>query len=233
VGHNLTRPLNHIEKARTLEKLLAFGVPEREVIDHYLPLLGLQPNVKILKQLTELLSLERGLQEYLVRKSLSLSTSTLFLHLDKASQEAILPLLEALGPGENRVNEIISNLREISLRDGTPIPSLLAKEEIGECIDDQETPRPQRIEHVRRILKVMRFPRLTAMEDKFAVYKKSLSLPPQIAFHPPPFFEGEEFRMELRFKDFRRFRELVTRLRQITKGKHKGEDPLVEISHDR
>lgn len=233
VGHNITRPLNFVEKAQALEKLLAFGVPEKEAIDRYLPLLGLQPNIRILKQLTELVSLEQGLQEYLVRKSLSLSTSTLFLHFDKKGQCAILPLLEALGPGENRVKEIISYLREISLRDGTPIPALLSKEEIRELIDDQETPRPQRIEHVRRILKEMRFPRLTAMEDKFAVYKQSLSLPPQISFHPPLFFEGEQFKMELRFTDLRQLGELVSRLRQITEGEQQGEDPLQEISYDR
>jgi ParB/RepB/Spo0J family partition protein len=233
VGHNLTRPLNLIEKARALEKLLAFGVPEREVIDRYLPLFGLQPNARILKQLTELLSLEQGLQEYLVRKNLSLSTSTLFLHLDKQGQQAILPLLESLGPGENRVKEIISYLREISLREEVPIPALLTRKDIGEIIDDHEIPRPQRTEHLRRILKEMRFPRLTAMEDNFAEYKQSLSLPPQISFHPPPFFEEEEFRMELRFKDFRAFRELVTRLHQISKGEHKDQDPLLKLGHGR
>jgi hypothetical protein len=233
LGHNLSRPLNLVEKARALEKLLAFGCPEREVSDRYLPLFGLQPNARILKQLTELLSLEQCLQEYLVRKDLSLSVSTLFRHLDKEGQVAIFPLLEALGPGENRVKEIISYLREISLRDGVPIAALIAKKEIGELIDDQGIPRPQRLEHLRRVLKDMRFPRLTAMENTFAEYKRSLSLPPQISFHPPPFFEGEEFKMELRFKDFRAFRELVTRLRQITEGEHKGEDPLQEISHGR
>ena len=233
VGHNLTRPLNLVEKAQALEKLLAFGAHEREVIDQYLPLFGLQPNVRMLKQLTELLSLERGLQEYLVRKSLSLSTSVLFLDLDKKGQKAILPLLQALRPGENRVKEIISFLREVSLRDEVPIASLLAREAIGEILGDQETPRPQRVEQLRRVLKEMRFPRLTAMEDKFSEYKRSLSLPPQISFYPPPFFEGEQFKMELRFNDLRQLGELINRLHQITEREHNGEDPLQEISHDR
>ena len=65
------------------------------------------------------------------------------------------------------------------------------------------------------------------------MYKQSLSLPPQISLHPPPFFEGEQFKMELRFTDLGQLGELVTRLRQITEGEHKGEDPLQEISHDR
>jgi ParB family chromosome partitioning protein len=233
VGHNLTRPLNLVEKAQALKKLLAFGVPEKEVIDRYLPLFNLQSNVRILKQVTGLVGLEQGLQEYLVRKNLSLSASALFLYLDKEGQQAILPLLEELRPGENRVKEIISFLREVSLRDGVSIPSLLARGDIRMILSDQETQRPQRIEQLRRVLREMRFPRLTAMEDKFAEYKRSLSLPPQISFHPPPFFEGEEFRMELRFKDFRVFQELVTRLHQISEGENNAQDPLQKLNHGR
>jgi ParB/RepB/Spo0J family partition protein len=233
MGHNIVRPLNLVEKAQALGKLLAFGCPEREVIDRYLSLLGLQPSIRILKQVTGLMGLEQGLQEYLVRKNLSLSTSTLFLHLDKEGQATILPLLEALGPGENRVKEIISFLREISLRDGVSIASLISKKEIGELIDDQETSRPQRLEHLRRVLKEMRFPRLTAMENTFADYERSLSLPPQISFHPPPFFEGEQFKMELRFKDLKELGGLLARLRRISEGEHNAKDPLQELSHGR
>jgi hypothetical protein len=233
VGHNLVRPLNLVEKAQALEKLLAFGIPEREVIDQYLPLIGLQPNVRIVKQVTGLMGLERGLQEYLVREGLSLSTSVLFLSLDKEGQQAILPLLEALKPGENRIKEIISFLREISLRDDIPIASLLDKGNIGKVLGGHETPRPQRIKQLRRIVKKMRFPRLIEMEQKFAEYKQSLSLPPQISFHPPPFFEGEEFRMELRFKDLRELGELINRLRQIDERGQDSKDPLQELSHGR
>jgi ParB family chromosome partitioning protein len=233
VGHNLSRPLNLVEKACALEKLRAFGVPEKELIDRYLPLFELQSNVRILQQVIDLAGLEQGLQEYLVRRNLSLSTSVLFLHLDKEDQQAILPLLDALQPGENRVKEIISFLREISLRDGVSLSSLLAHKDIAMILSDQETQRPQRIEQLRRIIKEMRFPRLSGMEKKFAEYKRSLSLPPQISFHPPSFFEGEEFRMELRFKDFGSFRELVVRLHQISEGEQNAPDPLQELSHGR
>ncbi len=233
IGHNITRPLSLVEKAQALEKVLAFGVPEREVIDRYLPLFGLQPNMKILQQVTDLLGLERKLREYLVREGLSLSTAIHFLHLDKEGQEAILPLFEALRPGENRIREIISFLREISLRDEVSVSSLLAGDKIKENIGDQEAPRPQRLERLRMALKKMRFPYLAEMERKFADYKRSLSLPPQISFHPPPFFEGEQFRLELRFKDFSTFRELVNKLHLIAEGECKDTDPLLELSRGR
>jgi hypothetical protein len=229
VGHNLSRPLNLMEKAQALKKLVAFGVPEKEVIDRYLPLFGLQPNMRVLKQVTGLVDLECGVQEYLVREGLSLSASVLFLSLGKDGQRAILPLLEALRPGENRIKEIISFMREIALRDRTTVSSLCAGEDISTVLSDLDTPRSQRVEQLRGILKHLRFPRLTALEDTFADYKRSLALPPQISLHPPPFFEAEQFRMEMRFKDFATFRELVTTLHQIAEKGHRGEDPLREL----
>jgi hypothetical protein len=216
-----------------LKKLLAFGVSEREVIDHYLPLFALQPNLRILRQTTALLSLETRLLEYLVKEDLSLSAAVCLLDLDEEGQEAIISLLRALRPGENRIKEIIAFLREISLRDSVPISSLLARDDIIEILGDSQNPRPQRLEQLRRIIKQMRFPLLTAMEQRFAAYKQSLSLPPQISFHHPPFFEGEEFRMELRFKDFKAFRKLVARLQRIANNAEGDTDPLLDLNRGR
>ncbi|MCJ7662761.1 MAG: ParB N-terminal domain-containing protein, partial [Desulfobacterales bacterium] len=182
IGHNLTRPLNLVEKALALGKLLDFGVSEREVIDGYLPLFALQTHMRILKQVIDLLTLERGLREYLVREGLSLTAAVLLLRLDKEGQKAILPLLMALRPGENRVKEIITYLQEVSLRDGVPVASLLSRGDIVEVLGDLEAPRPQRLERLRRIVKKMRVPLLRAKEERFAAYKQSLSLPPQISF---------------------------------------------------
>jgi hypothetical protein len=229
----MTHRLNLVEKAQTLKKLLAFGVAEREVIDRYLPLFALQPNVRILRQTTALLSLEMKVLEYLVKEDLSLSTAVCFLDLDQEGQKAILPLLTALRPGENRIKEIISFLHEISLRDGKPIASLLTREDIVELLADLQTPRPQRMEQLRRIIKEMRFPLLTEMEQRFAAYKQSLFLPPQISFHHPPFFEGEEFRIELKFKDFRSFRKLIATLYQVAERENKDTDPLLNLNRSR
>jgi ParB-like chromosome segregation protein Spo0J len=233
IGHNITRPLNLVEKAQALKKLLAFGVSEREVIDSYLPLFALQPHMSMLKQVRDLLALERGVREYLVQEDLSLTAAARLLDLGQEGQKAILPLLLALRPGENRVKEIISFLREISLRDGVPVSSILTREDIGELLADTQTPRPQRLEQLRRIVKQMRFPLLTAMEERFTAYKQSITLPPQISFQPPPFFEGEEFRMELRFKDFQEFRELVASLCLIADAAEGDTDPLLDLSHSR
>ncbi len=233
INHNITRPVNLGEKAQALAKLLDFGLSEREVIDRYLPLFALQSNARILSQITNLLSLERRVLEYLIKEDLSLSAAVRFLDLKQEDQKSMIPLLLALRPGENRLKEIISFLREISLRDDVSISALLAREDIGELLAEVQTPRPQRLERLRRIIKQMRFPLLTATEARFAAYKQSLALPSQISFHPPAFFEDEEFRMELKFKDFRSFRELVATLRRITDASKGNRDPLADLSNSR
>jgi hypothetical protein len=227
LGHNLIRPCNLVEKALSLEKLFSCGMPEHEIIDYYLPLLALQPNKGILKQITGLLQLERGLQEYLVVEGLSLSAASHFLCLDPDGQRAILPLLQALRPGENRVKEIISFLLEIARRAGLTTSAVLAAKEITRILDDQETPRPRRLEQLRNALRRMRFPRLIELEKKFSNYRRSLSLPPQINFAPPPFFESIDFKMELRFKNYKEFRDLVSRLHMIVQGEGKKLDGLL------
>jgi ParB/RepB/Spo0J family partition protein len=230
IGHNITRSLNQVEKALALKKLLDCGVAERQVIDRFLPLFALQPHMSMLKQVRDLLSLRRELLEYLVQEELSFSAAASMLDLDQKGQEAILPLLLALRPRENRIKEIVCFLREISLRDNVPISSLLARNDIIEILADSQAPRQQRLEQLRRIIREIRFPLLTAMEQRFAAYKRSLALPPQISFHHPPFFEGEEFRMELKFKDFRSFRELVTSLSRIAEAAQPNADPLLDLS---
>ena len=227
-GHNLTRPSNLVEKALSLEKLLSCGVPEHEIIDYYLPLLGLQPHKNILQQVTGLLRLERGLQEYLVVEGLSVSAAGQFLRLDQDGQRAILPLLEVLRPGENRVKEIISFLVEVARRDTTTISAVLTTKEIKHVLNDQETPRTRRLEQLRSALKRIRFPHLSEIENKFADYRRSLSLPPQINFTPPPFFEGTDFKIELRFKDFKEFKDLVSRLQMIAQGEEKELDRVLD-----
>jgi len=229
VGHNIVRPLNVIEKARALEKLLSLGMAEKEVIDKYLPLFGLQPNKRVLKRVVGLLRLERGLQEYVVRKELSLAAAVLLLDIDREGQEALVSFFNEFKPGENRVKEIVTSLREISLRDNISIGSLLATEEIGRIRADKELPTPQRLESLRKCLKMIRYPRLSEMEKRFTSVKRSLCFPAQIAFHPPSFFEGDQFMMELKFRDFRELQQLVTRVSQMVE-KEVERDPLQELS---
>lgn len=231
IGHNLIRPCNLVEKALCLAKLRSCGVSEKEVIDLYLPLLGLQPHKRMLQQVMDLLRLERGLGAYLVSEELSLSTAILLLRFEPEDQTAVLPLLEALRPGENRVKEIISFLQEIALREGVPVSSVLAKGEIVALLEDQEIPRPQRLEQLRQVIKGMRFPHLQAMEERFVRCKRALSLPPQITLYPPAFFEGVEFRMELRFRGSQEFRDLVSRLQQIAQGEVNEIDTVLSHPH--
>jgi len=234
IGHNLVRPLNVIEKARIIEKLLAHGLSEREVIENFLPRLMIQPTAKLLKAFVALLTVGVRLQEYFVREKLSLGTSSLFVELDQAAQEALASVLWELVPGENRVKELVTFLREISIRDGLPVATLLQRDEVQTALHDRRLSRPQKTEKLRRVVRAMRYPQLNAMEQTFASFRRSMALPPKMMLHPPAFFEGDDYRFEIRFANRKELDTYVKVLQDVS-GEHpdQGEDPFRRLLYPR
>jgi len=199
LGHNLVRPLNVIEKALIIKKLLAHGLSQREIIDTFLPRIRIQSSAKLLKKFLALLSINASLQEYVVRENLSLGTSSLFVGLDRAACEILAAMLWQLRPGENRVKELVTFLREIALRDSVPLSTVLERQEVRRVLEDGSCPRPRKLEELRRIVRVLRYPQLNAMVERFASFRRSLALPPNMILHAPAFFEGDEYRIEITF----------------------------------
>lgn len=216
VAHNLPHGLNLMEKARAAERLERLGVPQEEVIGRWLPLMGLQPHKGLWAKLKALLRLPEGIQTYLVEQGLSLSASLEFLPFEAEELEALEGMLRSLRPGENKLKEVLRHLLEVSRREGISAACLL--EQAREIWDQRERPRVQRLEGLRRWLRRRRYPRFSSLEEEFRKFKASLHLPPEVAFHHPPFFEGEEFRIELRFRDREGLKEAAERLLRVARG---------------
>lgn len=216
VAHNFPRGLNLMEKAKAAERLERMGVPQEEVIKRWLPLMGLQPHKGLWVKLKALLHLPEGLQTYLVQHGLSLSASLELLSFEPEELEALEEMLRSLRPGENKFKEVLRHLRDVSRQEGISAACLL--EQAREIWEDKQRPRLERLEGLRRWLRQRRYPRLWSLEEEFRKFKASLQLPPEVAFHHPPFFEGEEFRMELRFRDRECLKRIAERLLQAARG---------------
>jgi len=228
VGHNLPQGMNLIEKARALEGFRRFGMPEEESISQWLPLFGLQPHRKLYLKLLGLLRLPRGLQEYIAKEALPLSLASLFPLLEEEAQREVVPLLWALRPGGSKLREIITHLLEVSQREGIS-PAQLLKESRG-IWGEGERARPQRMDELRRWLRQRRLPLFSHLEERFSRLRASLRLPPRVSFHPPPFFEGEDFRIELRFRDREELRSLIDLLKErLREIEALPSDPLKEL----
>jgi ParB family chromosome partitioning protein len=222
-GNLTTRSLNLIEKSMVTVKLIRrFGLSRESVARDYMPLLGLQPNLGILAKVSQLVQLRGEIKRYMVEEDVSLENAVRLLEFSPEDQAEIAGVVSQLKLGENKLKEVLTFLREVSLRDGMTVRELV-RGDIEAITADMALSRVQKTHRVRRRLREMRYPRLTGLEKDFQEKLKMLGLSPRISLQPPPYFEGESFRLEVRFSSVGEFKDIVSDLTEASKRKELGE----------
>ena len=193
------RELNPVEQALSLKKCLRY-IERKKVISEIMPCLGLGPSEQIMERLMRLLELPEPIILSIAKGEIPVSNAFQFLRLEREEQEAILSLFKTLKLGVNLQKEFMENLFECSRRDHVSIHILLVKEPFAGIIHDDKEPENKRAARMRHALRRIRYPRLSDMEASFDTYIKSLCLAPELSLSPPPFFENDEYRLNVRFK---------------------------------
>jgi len=211
-----TRGLNLIEKSMVIDKLIhQFGVSKEPIARDYLPMLGLQPSLRILGVVCQLVLLLDEIKRYIVEEKVSLENAFQFLEFSLEDQAEIGRLVSKLKLGQNKLKEALTFLREVSLRDGLTVRDLV-QGEIEAVTSDITLSKLQKTHRVRRQLREMRYPQLMELEKEFREKQRGLGLSPGISLNPPPYFEGETFKLEFGFKDVGEFKAIVSRLMETS-----------------
>lgn len=215
-----TRGFNMVEKAIALNKLMdSFKVGSHSVIKTFLPLLHLEPNEKILNTYLSLAQMEDEVKEYVLREEVSRSNIRKIASLLPEDRRALIPFLSSLKLGENRLREILNLLNEIARRDRSRIREIVQHPQLQATLSRRELTPSQKTEKVKKILLELRYPRLTGLERTFEKKRKNLNFPPHISLFHPPFFEGKEWRIELRFETLEQYRHALLFLSQMAEEK--------------
>jgi ParB/RepB/Spo0J family partition protein len=218
-----TRGFNLIEKSMVLHKLIhRFGLPRESAARDYMPMLGLQPNPRILEKVSRLVTLRAGIKRYIVEENVSLGNATQFLEFAAEDQAEVGRLISELKLGENTLKEVLNLLREISLRDGLKVRELV-KGEIDGIASDSTNSKAHRTNRVRKRLQEMRYPRLTVLEKAFHEKRKDLGLSPGISLHCPSYFEGDKLKVEFQFGTMGEFKAIISKLMEASEQKELGE----------
>ena len=213
------RELNPIEKALSLKKCLRY-YEKKKVVSEIMPCLGLKSSEHILERLIGILELPESILLSIAKSEIDFSNALSFLRLEKEEQEAILSLFKTLRLGVNLQKEFMENLFECSRRDHVPIHVLLEKEPFAGIINNDKEPENKKALRMRHALRRMRYPRLSDMEASFDTYMKSLCLPPEVALFPPPFFENDEYRLNVRFKTQEELAGNLEKLKSLLESPH-------------
>ena len=194
------RTLNAVEKGRVLQRLRErFYYPADELVKTWCPRLDVTPRLDALQAHCTLINLDDTLQHAVVTNALPLETALWIGRQGAVDRKVLLSLFVTLKLGQNRAREFITLIDEICLRDRCGVAQLWEELELDAILNDTNLPAPQRIEHLRRLLRTRRYPLLRAHEAQFEAARRQLRLPSQISLQPPPYFDGAQYQVSFRF----------------------------------
>lgn len=192
------RIFNPVEIAYALQRLLAF-FPRDMVISEWLPRFGQPPSGRTLERLLCLCSLEPEPRAALIAGSLTESSALRLSGYSAQDRLAVFALMQQLHLSAGKQAELLECLEDLSRRDKKALSEVAAAPDIVQVCSDERCNRVQKTEQVRHILRTRRFPRLCALESRFAVALKELHIPAGVRIMPPPHFEGRTFKAEIAF----------------------------------
>lgn len=210
------RPLNPIEISTILNKLeYRFNLTDNEIVERYLPKLGLGKNAKILALYIPLAILEQPIQEAVANDQIALQIASQLALASADERSLFLELVQQLHLGKNKQKDYWRLLRDLSMIEKCSITNILSRPQAQKIIKDQQLSPSQRGESLKHFLYQMRYPRYSRTEDKYHELIKEMRLPPDLSFKPTPFFEGDRFTVQFSFRTRSEYHQMVRRLQEL------------------
>lgn len=133
--------------------------------------------------------MDQEIRSYCRTKGFHLHTEARWLGYNESDRGALLEMIREVRPGENHFKDLLDWLDEISLRDGTPIATLL-RAELSGIVTDPRLGRNDKLKRLKEELRRLRFPRLAGIEDEIQRRIRNLKLPAGISIRVPQGLEG-------------------------------------------
>jgi hypothetical protein len=223
---NLTiRAPNLIEKTIVLHKLLyQFHLEKQVITNQYMPLLGLDPSLKVLEAHLYVHQLEEETKNYLLSQEIPMRLILELFHFSQEDRRHIFLLATSLKLNTNLLKELSNLIEEITERDEIPVENLLDDLHIRNILANSIHSVSQKIEKIRKILKQTRYPIWTNLEAQVQEKFKQLKLPKEISIILPPFFEEDRLKVTFRFRDKKELKKILDKLQELA-----GEEALDDI----
>lgn len=207
-----TRKLNEVEKGMVLNRLHS-QVPEKKILETYMPLLELPSNKPTLLFFTKLeKDLDTEIKNYLVHKRISLQTAKMLLKMDSDERIHVFNFISNIKFNINQQKQFIDNIIDLSVIENKPVYELLNEASLKGILVKKHSNNPQKAKAILRLLRGRRFPSLVKAEKAFKKKVSSLNLPKSASIHAPLYFEEPYYRLEVLFREGKELRETINRL---------------------
>ena len=213
-----TREFSLLEKAEILSRLKKFDEDKKKIIRHFMPLLNIPSTLSHYESFLAFSQFEAEVKRIIYEKNMPFSSAKLLAGFAPQERRLLLPLLSPLG--QNKVKEILEDLKEISKKNDIPAKKILSSKEIQDIMGSERLSLLQKADKIRLFLKRRRYPTLSSWKESFDSLLKKLQWPKNIMVKPSPFFEEENFSINFAFGNSE---ELKTNLLKLQKLASKEE----------
>jgi len=189
-----------VEKAIFLSKILR-AMDEQEVIDRFLPVLGLEANRHLIRKNVELLNLE---DHILLAVHLGLvheGAARELLRLSFTDRMSLFEIIDLLHLSVGNQKKIIAACRELASRSSSSIMAVLGAPQIKEIINHPEANPPQKAGNLMHYLAAQCQPRLHEAEGEFRKFAGALNLPKGVKLEHDLSFERDTLTLAVPFKN--------------------------------
>jgi ParB family chromosome partitioning protein len=207
------RNLNQVETAITIDKLKKYFSLE-ETQGDFLPLLGLGKSLPLMRVYESILELGGEIKMGLAEGAITREIVPMLLTFSSHERLILFQFLKRLQLSRSKQVEVVENLYIIKERDAVAVDTILTHEEVEEILSDRKTGLVAQGDRIREYVRKLRYPQLSKAEEDFRKKKNRLELK-GIDLIPPPYFEGEEFRISFSFTTVREYKKKIELLRSI------------------
>jgi hypothetical protein len=194
----LTRQLTTAEKAIFLQKITGI-LDEPQIVNEFLPRLGLATNPFAIKQTLKLLDLEypilRGIHYGYVNESVARE----FISLRAQDRTILFEIIISLRLSSNYQKKMLNICRELASRENIKIATLLHNDEVQGILHHKDANPPQKTKKLMTWLSGKYMPRSRQAEKEFKHFTTAMQLPPNVSVEHTPFFEDDSMTLSITF----------------------------------
>ena len=211
------RPLNLIEKSRSIEMLSDFFKDIKRLSEE-LSVLGLSEHPSMIKKLKGICRLPEPIQNSILSNTISLAMVLELSGMSEDDTKGFVKLFNTLKMSLNKQREILTLVKEIAMREDKPILQVIDESHLKKILMDENLDKNQKTHNIRIYLKQRRFPTIVNTEKSYEKYHEKLNLERGIKLIPPTNFESPTYTLQLSFNNTTQLKGLKTAFDALVKN---------------
>lgn len=211
------RSLTPLETARVVHGLKnVFGVPDRDLVETYLPRLGLPAHERSIRLQLELHASIPEIRKCFGDGRLTAASLECLSAMSTGSKRSIASAMQAMRLSSSLQRKFFALLEDLGAMHGSEPGELLADSRITDILGDGRMSPGERGDGVYDLLYRRRYPLLSRARDLFLERKKALGLPEPVQVHAAPYFEKPDLTVGFTVTDAKGFRKVAEELHKAS-----------------